>query len=83
MVTILITGTKLWLKKDAALIYCGYCRVYAGSNSPGPGDNVYAGHNGHNAGHGPDTGYVTANSPQPNPFPAIPINRVSSAKNFI
>jgi len=50
-------------------------RVYAGSNSPGPGDNVYAGHNGHNAGHGPDTGYVTANSPQPNPFPAIPINR--------
>jgi len=49
--------------------------VYAGSNSPGPGDNVYAGHNGHNAGHGPDTGYVTANSPQPNPFPAIPINR--------
>merc|ERR1712227_201883 len=47
-------------------------RVFASSNSPGPADNVY---NGTGPGHAPDTGYVTANSPQPNPFPAIPINR--------
>jgi len=48
-------------------------RVYAGSNnSPGPNDNVYNGHNGSAAA---DSGYVNANSPQPNPFPAIPINR--------
>ena len=48
--------------------------MFAGqSNSPGPNDNVYNGHNGSAA----DTGYVNANSPQPNPFQAIPINRVS------
>ena len=48
--------------------------MYANSNSPGPtpADNVYTGHNGHDN----NNGYVTANSPQPNPFPAIPINRV-------
>ena len=51
--------------------------MFASSNSPGPADNVY---NGTGPGHAPDTGYVTANSPQPNPFPAIPINRVSSQK---
>ena len=48
--------------------------MFAGqSNSPGPNDNVYNGHNGSAA----DSGYVNANSPQPNPFQAIPINRVS------
>jgi len=46
--------------------------VFAGqSSSPGPNDNVYNGHNGSAA----DSGYVNANSPQPNPFQAIPINR--------
>ena len=53
--------------------YAARFRVFANSNSPGPADNVY---NSTGAGHAPDTGYVTANSPQPNPFPAIPINRV-------
>merc|ERR1711971_192485 len=46
-------------------------RVYTNSSSPGPaGDSgpLYTGHNS-------DTGYVTANSPQPNSFPAIPIYR--------
>ena len=57
------------------------CRVYAGSNnSPGPNDNVYNGHNGSAAA---DSGYVNANSPQPNPFPAIPINRVSRSLQLL
>ena len=42
-------------------------RGFPQANSPGPSDSVY--NNG-------ETGYVTANSPQPNTFPAIPINRV-------
>merc|ERR1712106_253195 len=41
-------------------------RGFPQANSPGPSDSVY--NNG-------ETGYVTANSPQPNTFPAIPINR--------
>ena len=51
-------------------------RVYTNSSSPGPADSgLYNGHTGHNA---DNSGYVTANSPQPNTFPAIPINRVSN-----
>jgi len=40
---------------------------FPGSNSPGPGENVYS--------PGETGGYVTAPSPQPNTFPPIPINR--------
>jgi len=41
-------------------------RGFPQANSPGPSDSVYS---------SGETGYVTANSPQPNTFPAIPINR--------
>ena len=44
---------------------------FPGTNSPGPADTVYS--------QGETPGYVTAASPQPNTFPAIPINRVSRA----
>ena len=54
-----------------------FFRVYTNSSSPGPaGDSgLYNGHTGHNT---DNSSYVTANSPQPNTFPAIPINRVSN-----
>ena len=61
-------------------MYATCFRVFANSNSPGPADNVY---NSTGPGHAPDTGYVTANSPQPNPFPTIPINRVRFYVNLI
>ena len=44
---------------------------FPGTNSPGPADTVYS--------QGETPGYVTAASPQPNTFPAIPINRVSTS----
>ena len=52
-------------------------RVFTNSSSPGPTGDSGPAHmyNGHNTDNG---GYVTANSPQPNTFPAIPINRVSN-----
>ena len=57
------------IKKNNKYIKCVH-RFPGGPGSPGPQETVYTGQ-------GDTGGYVTTASPQPNSFPAIPINRVS------
>ena len=49
-------------------------RGYDTTTSPGPLERLYSGQ---------ENGYVNANSPQPNPFPALAINRVSVVVVFV